>query len=249
MAESLPKIAIIGYGSMGKEIDSAAQNQGFIITDRIDVDSPLSEHKKYDFDVAIDFSYPGAVEDNVRILTQAKKQIVVGTTGWMDHKSIIEDLVTSNSCGMVYGSNFSMGMMIFMELTRIASKLIEVHPEFDIMIHELHHNRKKDSPSGTALSLGHIIMDNIKRKTEILSETIHEQIDPEILHITSTRGGEITGIHTVYIDSLAETIELTHRAKNRRGFALGALAAARWIHGKKGFYDFQDMLKIIWEKE
>lgn len=237
-----PKIALIGYGSMGKEIEAVAIENNIIITDIFDIDKPLQIDAVYNFDVAIDFSMPTAVLDNTRILAYHKKNIVIGTTGWMENKENIFRIAIENNIGLLYGSNFSIGIQIFNKLVAQAASLISEINDYDIMLHELHHKRKKDSPSGTALAIAQIILKNNSRKTKILSDTSYEKIDPANLHVTSTRGGEIAGTHTVYLDSSADTIEITHRAKNRRGFAIGAISAAKWIFNKQGIYNFDDIL-------
>ena len=246
MTNNLPKLAIVGYGSMGKEIERIALERGFSITEIFDIDNPLKAGGKYDFDVAVDFSLPNAVISNIEILTALGKNIVLGTTGWYDKKDMIEKMVADRGVGLVYGSNFSTGMQMFFRIVERSSKLINFSDEYDIMLHEMHHHRKVDSPSGSAKTLGDIIIANVDSKSKTYEETAHEKIDSEALHISSTRGGEITGTHTVYIDSGADTLELTHRAKNRSGFAGGAVKAAEWIHTKKGMHDFSDMLAGLW---
>ena len=241
----LPSIAILGYGSMGREVEKIAQSKHIIVTDIFDIDKPLNIKKDYAFDVAIDFTYPDAVLDNVKKLTKMKKKIVIGTTGWEKDFNKIKGIIKRNNAALVYGSNFSIGMQIFMQIVDFASKQINNLEEYDIFMHEIHHKRKIDSPSGTALTLGKIILDNVKLKKEILTDRASSQIGKNQLHISSTRGGEVTGTHSVYLDSLADTIELTHRAKNRSGFALGAVEAAKWLHNKHGFFDFRDILREI----
>ncbi|MBM2816179.1 MAG: dihydrodipicolinate reductase [Ignavibacteria bacterium] len=241
MNEEYPKLAIIGYGSMGHEIEHLARENKFIITDIIDVDNRLSPDKKYQFDVAIDFSLPSVVVNNIETLIDLGKSVVVGTTGWYNDLDFVEQMVSNAGTGLIYGANFSLGVQIFMKLIKQAAKLANKTEDYDIMVSEIHHKRKKDSPSGTALSISEIILDELNSKNAILAETIHTQIPPNVLHVTSTRGGEVPGTHIVYLESLSDSIELVHRAKNRTGFASGALMAARWIHGRKGVYKFQDI--------
>jgi 4-hydroxy-tetrahydrodipicolinate reductase len=241
-----PKIAIVGYGSMGKEVEHIARDKGYIITDIFEIDNPLENHREYDFDVAIDFSFPDTVVENVKLLSELKKSIVLGTTGWYDKKDTIRELVEKTGIGLIYGSNFSIGMRMFFNIIENAARLVDRIGDYDIFIHEIHHKRKKDSPSGTAQTLSGIILDNVKRKNGVVTDAIQGEIKPDELHVSSTRGGEIMGYHKVYMDSAADTIELAHRAKNRSGFAAGAISAASWIYGKKGFYEFGDMLENIW---
>jgi 4-hydroxy-tetrahydrodipicolinate reductase len=243
--KSLPKIALLGYGTMGREIEKLAIQKGYEITDIFELDSPIDVKKSYKFDVAIDFTYPKAVQDNVQILTNLKKNIVIGTTGWYDSKRYVDEMVTANNTGLIYSTNFSFGMQMMFRLVNLASSMANSLEGYDMMIHEIHHRNKKDSPSGTALTLGDIILKSSKNKKYLKTENCQGSIKPDELHISSTRGGDITGIHTLYIDSANDTIEITHRAKNRLDFANGALAAANWINGKKGVFEFQQMLEEL----
>jgi 4-hydroxy-tetrahydrodipicolinate reductase len=246
------RIAVVGYGSMGKEVVRQAQEQEIEISNIFDVDmiqgtsGSLIDTKSFDFDVAIDFTYPEEVIDNCRFLAKHKKNIVIGTTGWYDNEDVLKELCTKYDIGIIYGSNFSIGMQMLFRIARYTSKLMNKAHGYDIMIHEMHHSRKKDCPSGTAITLSDLILEEVESKNSILTEAPHGRIAKDQLHISSTRGGDIIGLHTVYIDSFADTIELTHRAKNRTGFAMGAIEAAKWIKGKKGFYSFEDMLKNLW---
>ena len=240
-------IALVGYGAMGREIEKIAGDYGYDIKAVFDIDTSLAQSNNFDFEVAIDFSFPEAVLENVEILAKHEKNIVIGTTGWQDDRLEIEDIVKESGIGVVWGSNFSLGMQMLFRIAKYAGKLVNKIDGYDVMLHEMHHKRKKDSPSGSALTLAEILLEELDFKNKILTETAHEKISPKDLHVSSTRGGEVTGNHTIYIDSAAESIELSHRAKNRSGFAAGALTAAKWIHGKSGFYEFSDVLKDIWD--
>ncbi len=240
---ALLSLALVGYGAMGKELERLAAQAHCRVDAVFDADHPIDVQAA--FDVAIDFSLPGAVLHNVRTLAAMKKNIVLGTTGWSEHATEIRRIVQDAGVGLIYGSNFSVGVQMFFRIVRAAARLANAHEDYDVFMHELHHTRKADSPSGTALTLAHILLDELDRKTDLLGETSHGKIVPGALHVSSTRGGEIPGTHTVYIDSIADTIELTHRARNRSGFALGALRAAHWIHGKTGVYDFSEVFEEI----
>jgi 4-hydroxy-tetrahydrodipicolinate reductase len=233
------KIALMGFGKMGKEIDAAAREQGEIIARVFEIDNPVKPQDLVDVDICIEFSTPESVLPNIRAAIQAKRDIVVGTTGWHQHLDEIKN--TTKDSGLLYSSNFSLGMNIFLRLTKRAAELMNRAPEYDPYIHESHHRQKVDSPSGTAISLAKILIEGIDRKKEILSKPPEGAIKPEMLHVSSTRAGVIAGIHTVGFDSEADSIELRHVAKGRRGFALGALAAARWLHGRKGVYTMDDV--------
>lgn len=243
------KIALIGYGNMGKELKRLATLRNMNVTQIFDEDSPIFEAKKFDFDVALDFSIPSAVLPNAEIVAKAKKNLVVGTTGWYDKSDTMKQIALDNNIGIVWGANFSLGMQIFFRLTALAAELADSVGEYDIFVHEIHHRRKKDSPSGTAHNLGNIILENFDEKSKILVNTPHAEIHQNQLHVTSTRGGHVLGTHTVYLDSEVDTLELTHRARNRSGFAGGALKAAELIHGKKGYFSFEELLGMFWEKK
>jgi 4-hydroxy-tetrahydrodipicolinate reductase len=155
----------------------------------------------------------------------------------------VEKTVLTGNIGYVYGSNFSIGAHIFFRLVALASKLTDGFPEYDIMAYELHHKMKKDSPSGTALSTAKIVLDNSTKKDTIVTEKLDRAIAPNELHVASIRGGEVPGTHTVLFDSAADTIEITHRVRSRNGLALGAVIAAEWVIGKKGFFTIEDFIK------
>ena len=233
------KIALVGFGKMGREIDAVAREQGETVARVFEIDNPVRPQDLADVDVCIDFSIPDSVLSNVRSAVEARTDIVVGTTGWDQHLPEIRSMVRES--GLLYSSNFSLGMNIFFRIAARAAELMRNSTEYDPYITEIHHRQKTDSPSGTALSLGRILLDRIDRKKGILSKPPEGKIPPDMLHIASVRAGTVTGEHTVGFDSEADVIELCHRAKNRRGFALGALTAARWLRGRKGVYTMDDV--------
>ena len=233
------KIALIGYGKMGKEIEAAARDRGYTIGKVFEIDAPVRADALAEIDLCIDFSTPEAVVSNIRAAIDAKRDIVVGTTGWYQHLPDFQDRVKES--GLLYSSNFSLGMNYFFRIVKRAAELMNGAPQYDPYVHEVHHRQKVDSPSGSALTLAKILLDAIERKSEILAKSPDGKISPEALHVTSTRVGVVTGTHTVAFDSEADLIELTHVAKNRRGFALGAVKAAEWLHGRKGIYTMDDV--------
>jgi 4-hydroxy-tetrahydrodipicolinate reductase len=249
------RIALVGYGTMGQEIERLAEEYGCIVTQIYRRHTPLpaiteefEARELYNtFDVAIDFSVPAIVQDNIQTLAHYGKHVVLGTTGWFSTKEQIAQLVHNAGIGVVWSANFSVGVQIFLRVVQAAAVLIEQYNEYDIALHELHHNRKADSPSGTAIVIAEILQEALSRKNALLMETSHGRIATDVLHTTSTRCGDIPGTHTVYVDSIADTIELTHRARNRTGFALGALRAARWIYGRQGFYNFNEIFPRLHE--
>lgn len=241
------QIALIGYGAMGKEIERIATERSHSIVARFTDVHPLTalalEQSKAT--VAIDFSHASQVMHTVEVCASSNIPVVIGTTGWNSQlPALLERFAKSNSA-IIYGSNFSVGMNMFMHLVQLAGKLANSVEEYDVFMHELHHHRKVDSPSGTAISLAEILLSTIERKKERSGETQHGAISAETLHVSSTRGGEIPGTHIVYVDSLADTIELTHRAKNRSGFALGSVLAAEWCIGKQGMHDFHSIFESV----
>ncbi|MBL7999281.1 MAG: 4-hydroxy-tetrahydrodipicolinate reductase [Candidatus Kapabacteria bacterium] len=238
------RIALIGYGAMGREIERIAVERGHSIAHRFDIDNPLPDLLT-NTDVAIDFSNAQHVVRNVRVCMESGVDMVIGTTGWMTQMDAVLDAVNSGESCVMYGSNFSIGMQMFNLIVARAAQLMQNAADYDVMLHELHHKRKADSPSGTAITLANTILESLTRKTSMLTETSHGRIADSQLHVSSTRGGEITGTHTVYCDSFSDTIELTHRAKNRSGFALGAVLAAEFIPGKKGYLDFADVFEDV----
>ena len=233
------KIALMGFGKMGKEIDAIAREQGETVARVFEIDNPVKPQDLAGIDVCIEFSTPESVLPNIRAAIQAKCDIVVGTTGW--HQQLDEIKKSVKESGLLYSSNFSLGMNIFFRIAASAAELMRKSSEYDPYIEEIHHRQKPDSPSGTALSLGRILLQRIDRKKDILSHPPEGKIPPDKLHIASIRAGSVTGIHTVGFDSEADLIELRHTAKNRRGFALGALTAARWLRGRKGIYTMDDV--------
>jgi len=233
------KIALIGYGKMGHEIEAIARQQGDTIAQVFDLGSEVTPGALGDVDVCIDFSIPDAVLANVRAAVQAKRDIVIGTTGWYQHLPELKDLVRDS--GLLYSANFSLGVNYFYRIVRRAAELMNGTAEYDPYIHEIHHRQKVDSPSGTALRLGQILVDTIDRKKTILTRPPEGAISPDMLHISSTRVGVVAGTHIVGFDSAADFIELTHVAKTRQGFALGALTAARWLRGRKGVFTMDDV--------
>ena len=233
------KIALIGFGKMGREIDSIARGQGDTIARVFDSRHAVRPEALADADVCIEFSTPEAVVSNIRAAIEAKRDIVVGTTGWDKHLPEFRNAVKDS--GLLYSSNFSLGMNIFFRIAKRAAELMNRAEDYDPYVQETHHRQKVDSPSGTALSLAQILLNGIDRKKEILVRSPNGQIGPEMLHVSSTRAGTVAGTHTVGFDSEGDLIELRHVAKSRRGFALGALAAARWLRGRKGVFTMDDV--------
>lgn len=240
------KILLIGYGKMGRLIEDIALQKEHSIVAKISQSGPitsLEEHLIKDIDVCIDFSTPSAVLENIRTVARYKKNIVVGTTGWYDHLNEVKHLVKENRIGFLYSSNFSIGVHLFKSIVETAAYMINEFEEYDVAGQEMHHNQKSDSPSGTARSLVHLLLEKIKRKTAPVYEMIDRPIAPHELHFPSIRCGSTPGTHSIIFDSPADTITISHQARNREGFARGALAAAEWLENKTGFFTLDDMIK------
>jgi 4-hydroxy-tetrahydrodipicolinate reductase len=244
-------IALIGYGQMGKQIETVAQERGHQIVTRVDPvggdAATLSKAAADEADGAIEFSVPSAVSANVKMYNDFNLNAVVGTTGWYDELQRVREVVESGNIGLLYGPNFSIGAHLFFKLVSQASRLSSPIKEYDILGYELHHKKKKDSPSGTALSIARLIMENNDRKTSLVTEKLDRAIEPNELHFASVRGGSLPGVHKVLLDSEADTIELTHTARSRKGFALGAVMALEWLEGKRGLFNVEDFIGEIFK--
>ncbi|HLD87638.1 MAG TPA: 4-hydroxy-tetrahydrodipicolinate reductase [Candidatus Nanoarchaeia archaeon] len=244
------KIALIGYGKLGREIEVCAKQRGHTLV-RIDPNAKdadyleVSSESLKGADIAIEGSHPSAVMDNIAKTAALGVNLVVCTTGWYERMEEVSQLIAKNGTGLIWSGNFSLGVNFFMRIVEGAAALIDQVDGYDISIHEFHHAKKADSPSGTALMLGNAILKQMTRKESIVTERLDRPINPNELHISSTRCGSIPGIHKVTIDSAADTIELTHTARTRQGFALGAVLGAEFIAGKKGVYTIDDLMNEV----
>ncbi len=241
-------IALIGYGNMGKEIERAARERGFQIVHIFNTKNNaeakgLTASNLKTVDVCIDFSHPATVLRNIEAVITAGKNLVVGTTGWHDRLDHVTALVKKHHTGFLHAANFSLGINIFSRIVQAASHVFNHYPDYDISVSETHHRGKADSPSGTALTLAGLVLHEVKRKSSLLTETAHGTIKSDQLHVSSSRIGHVTGKHSVTFDSDADTIELTHTAKSRHSYAVGALVAAEWLKGKKGVYTMKDVIQ------
>ena len=237
------KIALIGYGKMGKEIEQIAISRGYSVVLKIDVDNQqdLTVENLSPADVAIEFTTPATAVNNYRICFESGVPVVSGTTGWLDQKSMIENECTTKNGCFFYASNFSLGMNLFFELNKILARMMKPFPQYDVAITEIHHTQKLDAPSGTAITLAEgILAENGSKK----SWTIEQPKNNEELHILPVRKDPYPGLHTVKYDSEVDFIEITHNAYNRKGLALGAVLAAEFCMGKKGVFTMSDLLKL-----
>ncbi|MFI5221880.1 MAG: 4-hydroxy-tetrahydrodipicolinate reductase, partial [Bacteroidia bacterium] len=244
------KIALLGYGKMGKAVEKIAIAKGHQIVYKVNMGNA------YDFiamslrnvDVAIDFSMPHAAVDNILKCFQAKVPIVVGTTGWYEQFDFIRDKCLNEEHTMVYSTNFSVGVNIFFKLNKLLAKIMDSYPDYDVRIEETHHTEKKDYPSGTALTMAkQILAENHHKTTHKGRLVMHEHlpnqsVKPHELLIESKRFANVIGDHIVIYESVIDEIQLVHKAKSRYGYAKGAVLAAEWIQGKKGIFTMDDIL-------
>jgi 4-hydroxy-tetrahydrodipicolinate reductase len=248
------RIAIIGYGGMGREVEKALLERGHEVSARVDPGQAgadgahLTEEIARRSDMAIEFSHADAVLENARGYARFGLSAVRGTTGWYGKLDELREIVGASKIGYLYGSNFSIGAHLFFALVAAATELANPCPEYDIMGWEVHHRRKKDSPSGTALTIARIITGQSERKKKVVTERLDRAPAPDELHFASVRGGEIPGTHTVLLDSAFDTIELTHRARSRGGFALGAVRAAEWLAEKRGVFEVNDFIQSLLQR-
>jgi len=229
----MPNLAIVGYGKMGKLVESLAPQYDFKVVLKLDefnnanFEGVTAENFR-GVDVAIDFSIPAAVLANVEAISALGVNLVIGTTGWLEQADAVKAAVERNGTGLVWSPNFSVGVNAFFKLVQEAARLLATEPEYGAWAWEIHHSTKKDAPSGTLLKL---------------VEEMKKAGYTRTIDVSSNRAGAHPGTHEIGFDSGADTITLRHTARSREGFARGALKAARWVVGQKGFYEFS---KIQW---
>jgi 4-hydroxy-tetrahydrodipicolinate reductase len=236
------KIALLGYGKMGKEIEKIATERKHEISLLIDINNlhELTTENLKKADVAIDFSVPETAYTNIMACFKADIPIVSGTTGWLDRFDEVVAECKNNGKTFFYASNYSIGANVFFEINRRLAELMNRFPEYNATVEEVHHIHKLDAPSGTALTIAGDIIQHLDRKKKWqLNKSEH----PEILQINSIRMGEVPGIHLVKYDSPVDFIEIRHSAKSRKGLALGAVLSAEYIYGKTGFYTMKEFMQ------
>ena len=246
------KIALLGYGKMGKAVEKIAIAKGHEIVYKVSLENafdfmPISLQN---VDVAIDFSMPDAAVENINKCFEAKVPLVIGTTGWYDKFDEIKQRCITEEQSMLHSTNFSVGVNVFFKLNQILAKMMANLEDYDVMIEEIHHTEKKDHPSGTALTLVNQILEESKIKESYKCRLIYgtdmpsQSLKPNELLIESKRIADVTGDHFVKYESVIDGIEIRHIATSRYGFAKGAVLAAEWLVGKKGIYTMQDILNI-----
>jgi len=245
------KIAIVGYGRMGKAVESAAVAAGHEISARLDLHdegrpAPLTRERLAGAEVAIEFTAPEAAAANIEGLAACGVDAVVGTTGWYEHLERVRDAVNAAGTGLIYAPNFSLGVQMFFHIAELAARLADRLEGYDVFVQECHHRHKRDHPSGTAAKLADLLVSSLRAKASWALGTGEGAMDPAVLQVTSVRAGEIVGTHAVGFDGMHDRIEIRHEAKGRTGFAHGALVAAEWIRGRKGVFTLEDMLVELW---
>lgn len=234
------KIALVGYGKMGKTIEQIALSRGHEIVSIIDINNPedFTSDAFKSADVAIEFTTPATAFENYMKCFAANVPVVSGTTGWTARMSEIKEMCEKEGKTFFYASNFSIGVNIFFALNKYLAKVMNNFPSYDVRMTEVHHIHKLDAPSGTAITLAEGILENIDRKDRWTLETAEKATD---LPIHAIREGEVPGIHEIIYESDVDTISIKHDAKSRAGFALGAVVAAEFTAGKKGFLGMSDL--------
>lgn len=237
------KLALIGYGKMGKAIEEIARLRGHEIPVIIDISnlSDLTRANLKKADVAIEFTGPDSAFHNVLKCMEAGVPLVCGSTGWLHHLDEAQTACRENQAALLVASNFSVGVNIFFEINKRLAELMNRHPGYEIITEEIHHTQKKDAPSGTAITLAEQILEKIDRKTHWVN---HLSKDPQELSIISKRIDPAAGTHSILYQSDIDDIEIKHTAHNRKGFAAGAVLAAEFLAGKKGIYSMKEVLGL-----
>jgi 4-hydroxy-tetrahydrodipicolinate reductase len=238
------KIALLGYGKMGKAIEGIAVERGHEIVYKIDV-SNAAEREKLNaetVDVVIEFSSPHAAAENLKFCMERGLRVVCGTTGWLDERAEIEKLCLTSKGAFFYASNYSIGVNLFFQLNKVLARLMAPHQQYQIFTSEIHHTEKLDSPSGTAITLAEGIIENYEGKDKWVNNQIPSS---EEVAIWSSREGKVPGTHAIKYISEVDEIEIKHTAYSRTGFAFGAVLAAEWLNGKAGIYGMEDLLKEV----
>ena len=237
------KTVIIGYGTMGHEIERVLIDRGHTVLFTVDAgeEAKLATERLAQADVAIEFTAPSVAVDNYRRAFAAGVPVVSGTTGWLEHLPEIREACEKGQT-FFYASNFSLGVNIFFAVNKYLAGIMNHFPQYSVEIEEIHHIHKLDHPSGTAITLAEDIIGQLDAKH---SWSENMPVADDSIHITARREGEIPGTHTVAYDSAVDTIRITHEAKNRKGFALGAVVAAEFTVGKKGFLTMQDLFSFL----
>jgi 4-hydroxy-tetrahydrodipicolinate reductase len=238
------KIALIGYGKMGKAIEEIALQKGHEVVLKINIENTedLTTSNLQKADVVIEFTGPESAFDNLVKCMEAGVPVVCGSTGWLDKWEDIKNICMQKKGSLIYASNYSIGVNLFFEVNKYLSKLMAEYDDYDVKLEEIHHTQKKDAPSGTAITLAEQVLENIKRKTDWVN---HITDNADELEIISERVDPAPGTHKVKYTSTIDDIEIIHTAHNRMGFAGGAVKAAEFLKDKKGIFSMKDVLGLV----
>jgi 4-hydroxy-tetrahydrodipicolinate reductase len=232
------KIALLGYGRMGKAIEQISIDRGHTVVAKVDPDNTVGSLSEAD--VAINFSVPNAAVENIKAALNLKVPVVCGTTGWLEHQKQIEAYCLDKDSAFLYASNFSIGVNLFFKLNQVLAKLMRPYKNYTPEMKEIHHIHKLDAPSGTAITLA----EGIFEQSDYSNWSIEEDQNDDKLPILVERTGEVPGTHAIKYKSKEDSISIEHEAHSRQGFALGAVIAAEWIQDKKGVFSMNDVLDI-----
>ena len=235
------KIAIIGYGKMGKEVESVAVERNHEIVFKANLAGDINEEILTSADVAIEFTSPENAVDNIYRCFDVNLPIVVGSTGWMHDLESVKTACIDQGQALLYASNFSIGVNIMFVVNEKLAQLMNTQPTYDVAMEEIHHTEKKDAPSGTAISLANAITDKMERKS---AWTLEEDAKEHEIKIKASREADVAGTHTVCYSSEIDEIELKHTARGRKGFAMGAVLAAEWLPGRTGVFTMKDLMTL-----
>lgn len=247
------RILLVGYGKMGQEIEQSLRLRRHSLAGIVDPYMEEGDERRVALsavdvdaiDVVIDFSVADSFLGNYNFYAKHGLPVIVGTTGWYDAFEAVSATFQEHGGGCVYGTNFSIGAQLFLKMVAHAAALVSPLAEYDLMLTEAHHKQKIDSPSGTANSAAKAVLRNHRRKKRVVSDSLQRAIKEDELHLTSLRGGSIPGIHTLTIDSPFDTVTISHSARNRQGFALGAVLAAEWLVHNTGIYNIEDIIEEV----
>lgn len=246
------KLAIVGHGAMGQLIERIALERGHTVVSIVDPKSPKATNQALNSEalagaeLAIDFSLPANILSNIEQYCRCKTSAVIGVTGWYDKLPSVRKQVEAAGIGFLWGSNFSIGVNLYFKVIEDAAKRFAAIEEYDVWGSELHHAGKADSPSGTARTLTEILIQNIPRKQSAVFEMLNRRRAPEELHFSSVRGGPVNFEHTVCFDSSADSIKITHAARDRSGYALGAVRAGEWLQQQRpGYFELSDFVRHL----
>jgi 4-hydroxy-tetrahydrodipicolinate reductase len=237
------RIALVGYGKMGKAIEEIALQKGHEVVLKINIDNTedLTHENLKKADVAIEFTGPHSAVENLKTCFDAEVPVVCGSTGWLSEWEMVKEYCNDKNGALVYASNYSIGVNLFFEVNKYLAELMNRHPHYDVKLEEIHHTEKKDSPSGTAITLAEQVLEKISRKKIWVNE---ESKQNDQLEIVSKRIDPAPGTHKIAYTSSIDDIEIIHTAHNRKGFAGGAVLAAEFIVGKKGIHTMRDVLDL-----